>query len=227
MVLKEIYCGRKELIYEFYLTLYKKFGTQKWWPAQSRFEIIIGAILTQNTSWNNAKKAIENLKRNRLLKPEKMFSLDIEKLKQFIQPAGFFNQKATTIKNFVMFLFSTYKGNIPSMLNEDMYILREKLLQIKGIGKETADSIILYACEKPVFVVDKYTRRIFFRHKIINDENVKYEQLQEIIQASIPTSVKIYNEYHALLVRTGKNWCKKIARCDTCPLNKYLLRENV
>ncbi len=216
---------KKNLILQFYHTLYREFGKQNWWPADAPFEVIIGAILTQNTSWNNVKKAIENLKKNDFIDAKKLFQLDTEKLKELIRPAGFFNQKAKTIKNFLTFLFSNYDGNLNNLLNEEDDTLRYKLLHIKGIGKETADSIILYAAGKPAFVIDKYTKRIFIRHNIINNQDIEYDELQKIIQNNIPKKTELYNEYHALLVKVGKELCKTKPLCWKCPLNIFLMRK--
>jgi endonuclease-3 related protein len=211
------------IIYDIYKTLYKTYGPQHWWPAKTKLEIIIGAILTQNTSWHNVEKAITNLKKYKLISVDKLHKIKIEVLQKVIRPAGFYKQKSQTLKNLISFLMKEYNGKITTFLKEKQNILREKLLAIKGIGKETADSIILYAANKPLFVVDKYTRRIFSRHSIIKNENIEYDKLQNLITKNLPKKVKIYNEFHALLVKVGKSLCKRVPHCEQCPLKKYLL----
>jgi endonuclease III related protein len=176
----------RNIIYDIYKTLYKTFGPQHWWPAKTKLEIIIGAILTQNTSWHNVEKAITNLKKYKLIRVDKLHKTKIETLQKIIRPAGFYKQKSQTLKNLISFLMKEYNGKITTFLKEKQNILREKLLAIKGIGKETADSIILYAANKPLFVVDKYTRRIFSRHNIIENENIEYDKLQNLITKNLP-----------------------------------------
>ena len=209
-----------EQLTEIYQLLFDRFGPQHWWPGQSQFEIITGAILTQNTSWANVEKAITNLKSAGCLTPEKLYHLDISQLADFIRPAGYYNIKTKRLKNFINWLFDNYDGKPANLETVDTGQLRAELLAIKGIGYETADSILLYAFDRPVFVVDAYTARIAFRHQLIDPE-ANYEQLRELFQSNLPEDVKFFNEYHALLVRVGKEFCKPKARCPGCPLEKH------
>ena len=200
-------------IKDIYTKLLDHFGFQKWWPVHKeadRFlEVSIGAILTQNTNWKNVEKAIENLIRENVLSWDKLEKIDIEKLKKLIKPAGFYNQKAVYIKNFVKAIKGQPKEKIT----------RGFLLSVKGIGEETADSILLYGLDRPYFVIDAYTKRIFYRLGIIKTKNISYKRLQEIIQQNIPEDIDIYKEFHALLVELGKNYCRKKPVCIKCPLN--------
>ncbi len=204
---------------EIYRLLYDEFGPQNWWPGETRFEIITGAVLTQNTSWANVEKAIKNLKSAECLTPEKLHRLDTERLADLIRPAGYFNVKAKRMKNFLNWLFENYNGKLTDLEDINTDRLRAELLAVKGIGRETADSILLYAFERPVFVVDAYTARVVFRHELIDPE-ADYEQLRELFESSLPADTRLFNEYHALLVRVGKEFCRPKARCTGCPLEK-------
>lgn len=208
-----------EQLTEIYRLLYEQFGPQHWWPGQTRFEIITGAILTQNTNWANVEKAITNLKSAECLTPEKLCGLDPEQLANLIRPAGYFNIKAKRLKNFIDWLFENYNGDLTELESVDTNRLRAELLTIKGVGRETADSILLYAFDRPVFVVDAYTARVVFRHELLSPE-ADYEQLREFFESSLPADTKLFNEYHALLVRVGKEFCRPKARCPGCPLEK-------
>lgn len=209
---------RKEKIKNFFNILLNRYGPQSWWPAESEFECIIGAILTQNTSWANVVKALSLLKKNELLSLDKINGVSVDVLAQLIRPSGYYNQKALKIKRFVNYVKDYYSGNLSGLLNEDLYTLRKKLLSIKGIGPETADSIILYAANKPIFVVDAYTQRILLRHNLIT-EDADYHGIQELFMDSLPEDTDMFNEYHALLVRLGKEHCmKKNPICNGCPL---------
>ena len=210
---------KSERIKGFYDVLYKRYGPQGWWPADTELECILGAILTQNTSWKNVEKALGNLKKEGLISVEKLAWIPIEVLSELIRPSGYFNQKATKIKNFIKFIMENYDGDFQKMLKEDTRALREKLLSIRGIGPETADSILLYAARKPAFAVDAYTYRILSRHGLI-PEGTTYEEIREVFMDSLPKDVELFNEYHALLVRLGKEQCKKSPICEGCPL-KY------
>jgi len=207
----------KALLKKIYNDLYQAFGPRNWWPAESAFEVMIGAILTQNTSWNNVEKAIRNLKKKGVLSPEGIRNLSKLKLAYLIKPAGYYRVKTGRLKAFVNFLFEEYKGNINRMKLESVETLREKLLKIHGIGPETADSILLYALEKPIFVVDAYTRRILSRHKLISAK-ASYNEIQGLFMNNLPKDEKLFNEYHALFVHLGKTLCKKIPKCDICPI---------
>lgn len=206
-----------ETLNEIYQLLFERFGPQHWWPGDTPFEIIVGAILTQNTNWANVEKAIANLKSADCLTPEKLHNLEVAPLAQLIRPAGYFNIKAERLKSFVSWLFENYNGelrNLQGLRTED---LRAQLLAVKGIGNETADSILLYALARPVFVVDAYTARTAVRHGLI-EPGADYEQLRELFQSNLPEDVQLFNEYHALLVRLGKQFCKPRAQCLGCPL---------
>jgi len=206
----------------FYDALRAFLGPSNWWPGDTPFEICVGAVLTQNTNWSNVQKAIGNLKTRDLLYPEKMASLDDELLAELIRPSGYFRIKARRLKNLLDFLRLECAYDLSALCYMDLHHLRDKLLQVKGIGPETADSILLYALEKPSFVVDAYTRRILNRHFLVH-EDIDYHELRDFFMDRLPEDVAMYNEYHALLVRTGKEWCRKHnPRCDECPLGKYL-----
>lgn len=209
----------KKLI-SIYKKLYSHFGPQYWWPAKSSFEVMIGAILTQNTNWGNVGKAINNLRKNKLLSARRLNKLSCEQISKFIIPSGYYNVKAKRIKEFLKFLFKVYKGGINKMLSVDTSVLRCQLLSVNGIGPETADSILLYALNKPVFVIDAYTKRMLSRHSFVN-QDVSYEQAQGLFMKALSPDVKLFNEYHALLVKLAKEYClKNKPRCEQCPLKK-------
>ena len=213
---------KADLILKFYQKLYRHFGPQHWWPGETPFEVMVGAILTQNTAWKNVERAIENLKRENALSPEEINKMNIEKLAQLIKPSGFYNLKAKRLKSFIERFMEDFNGDIQEMKKLEKHTLREWLLSIPGIGRETADSIILYAIEKPIFVVDAYTRRILSRHGFIKGDE-DYDEIQEIFHRNLPHDTGLFNEYHALIVRLGKEYCKKQnPLCETCPLKDYL-----
>jgi endonuclease-3 related protein len=206
-----------ETLTEIYQVLLDQFGAQHWWPGDTPFEIIAGAILTQNTNWVNVEKAIANLKAAECLTPEGLHRLDVSQLAELIRSAGYYNIKARRLKSFVGWLFENYAGELTNLDYVGTGQLRAELLAIKGIGYETADSILLYALARPVFVVDAYTARIAARHGLI-DPGTDYEQLRELFEFNLPEDVRLFNEYHALLVRLGKQFCKPKAQCAGCPL---------
>jgi len=208
----------KRKLLRIYDKLYKEFGPRQWWPADSAFEVIIGAILTQNTAWTNVEKAIKNLKKEKLLTPKKLHSISVKRLAACIKPAGYYNIKAARIKNFLRFLFDKFGGSVKKLADTKTATLRRQLLEVNGIGPETADSIILYAAKKPVFVVDAYTKRVLSRHKLINNK-ADYHDIQDLFMQNLPRSQKLFNEYHALIVELGKNICRVKPRCDICPLS--------
>jgi len=213
---------KADLILKFYQKLYRHFGPQHWWPGETPFEVMVGAILTQNTAWKNVERAIENLKKENALSPEEINKMNIEKLAQLIKPSGFYNLKAKRLKSFIERFMEDFHGDIQEMKKLEKHTLREWLLSIPGIGRETADSIILYAIEKPIFVVDAYTRRILSRHGFIKGDE-DYDEIQEIFHRNLPHDTGLFNEYHALIVRLGKEYCKKQnPLCETCPLKDYL-----
>jgi len=204
---------------EVYEKLLDAFGEQNWWPADDEFEVIVGAILTQQASWKNAEKAIKNLKQHRMLRSEALHKVDIKKLEELIKPSGFYRVKAKRLKSFVDFLFEKYDGKLEKLFSLSMKDLRRELLSINGIGNETADSIVLYSAGKPSFVVDAYTIRIFSRLGLIKEK--KYEKVKDFFEKNLPRNVDLYKEYHALIVELGKNICKVKPKCFSCPLNKW------
>lgn len=206
----------------YYELMSAAFGPMNWWPAKTPFEVIVGAILTQSTSWGNVELAIENLRTERMLTPSAILKVRTSKLAALVRPSGYFRQKAKKLKAFAQFLKREYDGSLKRMFHTPTFVLREKLLLVHGIGPETADSILLYAGNHPVFVVDAYTHRIFSRHGITG-ERPEYETVRARFEGELPRSVQLWNEFHALIVNTGKNWCRKsVARCAECPLRSLL-----
>jgi endonuclease-3 related protein len=212
--------GAGALLEELYNKAWQALGPQGWWPGETPFEVAVGAILTQNTNWGNVAKAIAVLKHQDLLDPRALLDLAEAELAQFIRPAGYYNVKARRLKNFLGFLASRYGNSLERMAEDEVERLRPALLGVKGIGPETADSILLYALHKPTFVVDAYTFRILSRHHLIG-EACSYEELRGLFMEHLPSEVPLYQEYHALLVSLGKEWCRPRPRCDTCPLNGW------
>jgi endonuclease-3 related protein len=208
---------KREILHILYEKLYRSIGPLHWWPADSPFEVIVGAILTQNTAWTNVEKAIKVLKGKNLLHPRRLYAIREKTLAEAIRSSGFFNLKAKRIRSFLRFLFRQYRGNLKRMFSEETVILREKMLQINGLGPETVDSILLYAGAKPVFVVDAYTKRILLRHRLIS-EKAGYEEIQNLFMENLESDVRLFNEYHALLVHVGKHFCKPVQNCGPCPL---------
>ena len=202
---------------ELYKLLYSHFGPQHWWPASNAFEVCVGAILTQNTDWRNVEHAIENLKKAKKLSMEGISNLEHEELERLIRSAGFYRQKAVRLKEFCKYVKERYNGSLEKMFSKPISELRSELLALHGIGEETADSIILYAANKPSFVIDAYTARIFERYF---GKRATKAQLKEIFENSLPKDVKLYNEYHALLVALAKQFCRKKPLCEKCPINK-------
>ncbi len=202
---------------EVYRALLKHYGPQHWWPAQTAFEVVVGAILTQSAAWVNVERAIANLKRADVLTPTSLRRLPAEDLAQLIYPSGYYNAKARKLKAFVERLDDAHGDSLGSLFSLDTAELRTELLGIYGIGPETADSIILYAAEKPVFVIDAYTQRIVSRLGL-GPARDDYQSLQALFEDSLPRDVVMFNEYHALLVRHGKDVCRKVPRCDLCCL---------
>lgn len=207
-----------------YRRLYAHFGPQHWWPARTPFEVIVGAILTQNTSWGNVEKAIARLRSQRALSPRGLSRLSEPKIASLIRSAGYYNVKARRLKAFMDFLSASYAGDLWRMSAQDTRSLRKALLGVKGIGPETADSILLYAFNKPVFVIDAYTRRILCRHGLA-EEGASYEELQSFFMRGLPCNAGLFNEFHALLVRLAKEFClKNNPRCKACPLGAGITR---
>ena len=205
----------------FYRVLSKHFGPQHWWPGDTTFEIVVGAILTQNTAWANVEKAIANLKRAGALSVAAMGALAEGDLGKLIRPSGYYNQKAKKLKAFLAYLQQRHGGSLRRMFRVPTRQLRQELLAIHGIGEETADSILLYGGNHPIFVVDAYTRRILQRHQMI-PASASYRQIQEVFHRHVAPSAPVYNEFHALLVQTGKQHCwKSEPRCAGCPLEGF------
>ena len=207
----------KTLLMEIYDRLYRAFGPQHWWPGDTAFEMMVGAILTQNTSWLNVEKAMGVLKRKGVLTPEGLRQLKKPALASMIRSSGYYRIKADRLKAFIEFLWEDYGGSIKRMGAKPADELREKLLQVKGVGPETADSILLYGVRKPVFVIDAYTRRIIDRLGLAPGGG-KYADYQKLFIDNLPADVRLYNEYHALFVAQGKNTCRKKPLCADCCL---------
>ncbi len=208
---------RKSILLELYDRLHKAFGPRHWWPGDSPFEVAVGAILTQNTAWRNVKKAIDNLKARNLLTPDALYHLPVEDLATMIRPAGYYNIKARRLKHFIEFLFRESPGGLDHLLARDLDTLRSQLVSVNGIGPETADSILLYAGNKPTFVVDAYTKRILSRHSLMPQET-SYDEVQSFFMDCLDPDVAMFNEYHALLVHLGHTFCvRKNPKCTGCP----------
>jgi len=212
--------GSDDNLIRFYEALLAYYGPQGWWPGQSDFEVVVGAVLTQNTSWANVEKALAKLKEAQLLEPEGLNKIGPEKLAQLIRPAGYFNIKARRLKNLIRWFCQTYGGSLRVMAQNSVTRLREELLSVNGIGRETADSIILYALHKPTFVVDTYTYRVLVRHGCLEAQS-DYEQIKEFCEGHLPQEVQLFNEFHALIVRVGKEYCRSKPRCEGCPLSRF------
>lgn len=197
------------------------FGPQHWWPGESPFEVMVGAVLTQNTSWKNVARAIENLRQAGALEPRAMYALAPEELAELIRPAGYYRLKTGRLRNLLRFVVEEHDGSLAAMFATPLDELREQLLRINGVGPETADSILLYAGQYPTFVVDTYTNRVLKRHGWIEFE-ADYHAIKEHFEANLARDVALFNEYHALLVRVGNQFCSTTPRCEGCPLRPYL-----
>jgi endonuclease-3 related protein len=214
--------GETAILKDYFIVLYDAHGPQHWWPGRSRFEVIVGAILTQSTSWTNVESAIRNLRAARLLTPRAIDGASLAKVARLVRPSGYFRQKAKKLKAFVHFLASDYSGSLSRMFRTPTALLRSQLLSIHGIGPETADSILLYAGKRPVFVIDAYARRILERHGLAGPKH-SYEDLRSLFESNLPHDPQLFNEFHALIVQTGKHFCRKSkALCDSCPLKSFL-----
>jgi endonuclease-3 related protein len=209
--------SEKRTLTQIYNVLYRHFGPQHWWPGDTAFEVAVGAILTQNTNWGNVERAIANMKAEKALNADTLHKMPHKKLASLIKPAGYFNVKAKRLKSFLDFLCNDFKGSMKRMKKPDAVPLRDNLLSVHGIGPETADSILLYALNKPVFVIDAYTKRVMSRHGLAS-ENASYHGLQELFHKNLPRDVELFNEYHALFVMVGKDYCKPKPKCSGCPL---------
>ncbi|KUG03550.1 endonuclease iii [hydrocarbon metagenome] len=217
---------KKETVTQIYRMLFRHYGPRGWWPGESRLEIIVGAILTQAVAWKNVEKAIHNLKMEKVLAFQPLLNMPEEDLATLIKPALYNRQKAKKIKAMMNFIAKEYNGELDFMFKSTLPDLREKLLGIWGIGPETADSILLYAGNMPIFVVDAYTIRIFSRLGMV-DENISYQQMQNFMHENVESDIYIYNEYHALLVALGADCCrKKNADCLLCPITSLCKRSS-
>ena len=237
-------------ISQYYTSLLSRYGPQNWWPARSRFEVIVGAYLTQNTNWSNVEKALLNLRRAHRISVSAVRSAPIDELETLVRPSGYFRQKARNLKTFIAFLDERYSGSLTRMFAAPTAELRAELLELNGVGPETADSILLYAGNHPVFVVDAYTRRVLLRHGIINHKT-SYEEIRAMIEHTISSSeaeslvaknvtsdprhpvsrmsssarselAQHYKELHALIVRVGNHYCRAKQICEGCPLQSFL-----
>lgn len=206
-----------ETLRKIYGRLFAAYGPQHWWPADGAFEMIVGAILTQSTAWTNVEKAIASLKSAAALSPSALHQMPAGELARLIRPSGYYNAKARKLKAFVERLLDDYDGDLGKLFALDTVTLRRELLSIHGVGEETADSIILYAARRPVFVIDAYTRRILSRLGIA-PPNQTYSAYQQLFAQNLPPDEAMFNEYHALLVRHGKDVCRKMPRCNDCCL---------
>ena len=207
----------KNRLPEIFDTLLDAYGPRFWWPAESPFEVCVGAILTQNTNWANVEKAIANLKEAGLLTAEGLRDVALERLAELIRPAGYFNVKSIRLKDFIGWLYGEHGGNLEAMFAGDWQRLRQELLGVRGIGPETCDSILLYAGHKPSFVVDSYTKRLFSRLGLFS-ENAAYEEFRALFMRNLPSDTELYNEYHALIVQHCKEHCRTKPLCAECPL---------
>ena len=211
--------SQSDLLYQIYTRLQEEYGPQHWWPADTPFEVMLGAILTQNTAWTNVEKAMASLRGVCGLTPEGILSLTPDRLENAIRSSGYFRQKSARLRSFCRFLMNQYGGDLSGMGGYDTGELREELLSLKGIGPETADSILLYALDRPVFVVDAYTIRILSRLGLVG-ESIRYDEVQALLMENIEPEIALFNEFHALFVAHGKNRCtKRSPKCLGCPVS--------
>ncbi|MEN8198494.1 MAG: endonuclease III domain-containing protein [Thermodesulfobacteriota bacterium] len=209
---------QNNLFLRVYDRLHDHYGPQGWWPGESGFEVMVGAVLTQNTNWSNVEKAIHNLKETGHFSFASLLELPSELLAEYIRPAGYFNIKAGRLKNLLQMIVDEYEGEPDFLFADSLESSRENLLRVKGVGPETADSILLYGAGKPIFVIDTYTHRVFSRHQLVAEES-DYHSLQQDFMDSLPEDVQLFNEYHGLIVAVAKEFCKKSKpRCSECPL---------
>jgi endonuclease-3 related protein len=208
----------------YYATLLESFGPQKWWPARTRWEVIWGAILTQNTTWRNATLALKNLRKAGLLAWRPLSQAALRELEPLVRPAGFYRQKARTLHNFANWIEEAHGGSLDSLFALGAARARAQLLALKGIGPETADAILLYSGRQPVFVADAYTRRVFSRHQLLSP-TADYASAQQFLHQHLPPDEALFNEFHALLVEAAKRYChRNVAHCEECPLGQFLGR---
>jgi endonuclease-3 related protein len=210
----------------YYARLLKELGPQGWWPARTRLEVILGAVLTQNTSWQNAAEALKRLRQVRRLSLPGLRRTSQSDLESLVRPAGFFRQKALAIRHFLEYLEGSHQGSLPRLLARPAEELRHDLLGLKGFGPETVDAILVYAARRPYFVADAYTRRILARHELVSP-TAGYGEVQAFLHQHLPSDHELFNEYHALLVEVGKRYCKRQKpQCEGCPLEEFLPAPN-
>jgi endonuclease III related protein len=215
-----------EILPQFYATLLESFGPQGWWPARTRWEVICGAILTQNTTWHNASLAIKNLRQSGVLTRQRISQISAEKLEALIRPAGFYRQKARTLQNIAQWIDQEHQGSLDVLFARDTALVRSQLLSLSGIGPETADAILLYSGRHPLFVADAYTRRVLSRHDLIS-RSADYNSAQQFLHQHLPGEEALFNEFHALLVETAKRFChRNVMHCEVCPLRPFLARNS-
>ncbi len=206
---------------EIYDRLFAAYGPQHWWPGETPLEVLVGAVLTQNTSWKNVERAIANLRDAGALSPAALFALSAEELAELIRPAGYFRVKAARLRNLLQLVVEKYDGSLDAMFTVGLETLREELLSVSGVGPETADAILLYAAKLPTFVIDAYTARVLKRHGWIEPE-ADYYAMKDHFESSLPHDEQLFNEYHALLVQVGKHHCSRTPQCSGCPLESLL-----
>jgi endonuclease III related protein len=209
------------VIQQSYQALFTRWGGQHWWPARTRLEMMMGAILTQNTAWTNVEKAISNLRQHDALKFQALEQASRGQIAEWIRPAGYFNQKAGYIKGLIETIRRDFNGSLYQLFALDTATLRKELLAWNGVGPETADSILLYAGKRPVFVVDAYTKRVCSRHGWCG-EKATYDTVAKLFAGNLPKDARLYNEYHALIVRLCKEHCTTKSKCEGCPLERFL-----
>ena len=210
----------RERLLRIFDLLLEGFGQRHWWPGDTPLEVSIGAILTQNCSWRNVEKAIDNLKAKGMLDVEALYRINADDLGEIIRPSGFYNIKSRRLKSFIKVLVEEYDGSFEVLARYESQILRKRLLEIKGIGPETADSILLYALEKPVFVIDAYTKRFVINHRLLDGrKDLTYSDLQQFFMGHLPGDTYLYNEFHALIVRLCQSCCRRVPLCGQCPLS--------
>ncbi len=217
--------AKRELLEHIARTALDAFGPRHWWPAETDEEVVIGAVLTQNTAWKNVEKALANLRGERKLSISSIHAMPVDELAQKIRPAGYYNLKARRLKSVAAYFMEVCGGDLKRLRDTDPYVLRRELLNVYGVGPETADSILLYALNMPIFVIDAYTRRVLSRHGLCAT-NATYEELQTLFMEHLIPDTAFYNEYHALLVAIGNQFCKVTPRCAECPLFKRELFAN-
>ncbi|MCX7945145.1 MAG: endonuclease [Deltaproteobacteria bacterium] len=212
------------LLNNIYRVLREHFGYLNWWPAETPFEVVIGTVLTQNVAWSNVEKSILQLKEQGLLDLTRLLTSKPEIVKRCIMPSGYYNVKYHRLMELLTFIKNELKGDILNLKKFDLLTARNKLLSIRGVGKETADSILLYALDFPIFVVDAYTKRTFYRVGILKRRDMDYDKVQEIFMKNLKRDVKLYNDYHAQIVELSKNYCKKVPICESCPIKRLCRR---